>query len=91
MTDLEILTVTKQDLEIRNTTHDTYIQQLIAAAKTAITSEGITIDADSLLDCQLIIMYAAYLYRSRDNKTGMPRALRLLLNNRKFNERGAVL
>lgn len=90
MTDAEILTIAKQDLEIRNTLKDAYIMALIKTAKRAIADEGITINTDSDLDCQLVTMYAAYLYRKRDNDTGMPRMLRLLLNNRKFHERGAV-
>lgn len=90
MTDAEILIVAKQDLEIRNTLQDAYLTALIGAAKRAIADEGITINSDSDLDCQLVTMYAAYLYRKRDNDTGMPRMLRLLLNNRKFHERGAV-
>ena len=88
MTDAEILIIAKQDLEIRNTLQDSYLMALIGTAKKAIADEGITINADSDLDCQLVTMYAAYLYRKRDNYTGMPRMLRLLLNNRKFRERG---
>ena len=49
--------------------------------------EGVTL-TNSAEDAQLIIMYAAYLYRKRATNEGMPRMLRWALNNRIFSGGG---
>lgn len=89
MTAAELLTMTKANLEIpsTNTLFDTYIGQLITAAQQMIAREGITL-ADTVEDGNLVVMYAAYLYRKRaaDNPV-MPRMLRYALNNRLFSQK----
>ena len=81
-----MLTMLKTDLGIRSTTaYDTRLDQLLTAAQAAIIGDGAsTLDASGPLDQQLIVMYAAWLWRRRDEMTGMPRMLRLALNNRVF-------
>ncbi len=83
-----MLTMLKTDLGIRTSTaYDARLTQLLTAAETAIRKEGAsTLDASEPLDAQLIVMYAAWLWRRRDEMTGMPRMLRLALNNRVFGE-----
>ncbi len=58
-----------------------------------ISYEGITLDLSDIGDCNLLVMYAAYLYRKRAESTvnnnmtwvaGMPRMLRYAMNNRLF-------
>lgn len=89
MTDAELLTMTKLNLQISSTAFDDYLSTLlIPAAQEAITSEGITLDLDTLTDCNLVIMYASYLYRKRiESDMGMPRMLRYAMNNRLFSEK----
>ena len=89
MTAADILTMTKLNLEIpaTNTLFDTYISNLITAAQQMITREGITL-TDTVEDGNLIVMYAAYLYRKRaDDAPQMPRMLRYALNNRLFSQK----
>lgn len=83
-----MLTMLKTDLGIRTSTaYDARLVQLLTAAMAAIQKEGAsTLDASDPLDQQLIVMYAAWLWRRRDEMTGMPRMLRLALNNRVFGE-----
>ena len=83
-----ILTMLKTDLGIiASTAYDARLTQLLTAAEKAIRGEGAsTLDASDPLDQQLIVMYAAWLWRRRDEMTGMPRMLRLALNNRVFGE-----
>lgn len=83
-----LLTMLKTDLGIRTSTaYDARLGQLLTAAEKAIREEGAsTLDASDPLDAQLIVMYAAWLWRRRDEMTGMPRMLRLALNNRVFGE-----
>lgn len=100
MTNDDILAMLKANLEIVNGIHDSYLRQLIEVSKVEIAREGITLN-DSINDTNLVIMYAAYLYRDRvvDTKTvgqyntaafsaqGMPRMLRYALNNRLLSEK----
>ena len=85
-------TMLKTDLGIRTSTaYDERLGQLLTAAETAIRKEGAsTLDASDPLDQQLIVMYAAWLWRRRDNMDGMPRMLRWTLNNRIFGEKAGV-
>ena len=90
MTDAELLLMTKANLEIigANTSKDTYLTQLIDSSKMMIEREGISLDTNSIEDCNLITMYASYLYRKRAEDTPvMPRMLRYALNNRLFSEK----
>ena len=78
----------KANLEKRNSLGDDYLAQLIQAAKTEITREGIVLsdDAYSFDEANVIVMYAAWLWRRRDTMESMPPALRVALNDRKFRE-----
>lgn len=91
-TESTMLTMLKTDLGIlTSTAYDARLSQLLTAAQSAINKEGAsTLDASDPLDQQLIVMYAAWLWRRRDNMEGMPRMLRLALNNRVFGEVGAA-
>lgn len=89
MSDSDLLTMLKLNLEIipSNTARDSYLAQLLQAARQYITTEGITLD-DSIGDGNLVVMYAGYLYRKRaDASEQMPRMLRYALNNRLFAEK----
>lgn len=83
-----MLTMLRTDLGIRSTTaYDVRLNQLLTAAQSAIIKEGAsTLDASDPLDQQLIVMYAAWLWRKKDDMPGMPRMLRVALNNRVFSD-----
>ena len=82
----------KTDLGILSTTaYDERLLQLLETSEAAIKAEGAsTLDASDLQDAQIIVMYAAWLWRRRDDMSGMPRMLRLALNNRIFAEKAVV-
>lgn len=87
MTDSELLTILKIDLQVSSPALDSYLTGLIGAAKEYITTEGITL-TDSAGDGQLVVMYAAYLYRRRrEENVAMPRMLRWAMNNRLFEQK----
>lgn len=91
MTDTEILTMTKLNLAIASTTWDSYLTNLISVSKSAIGREGITLDSTSIEDCNLVVMYTAYLFRKRvEDVAPMPRMLRYALNNRVMSEKGTT-
>lgn len=88
MTNAEILTILKVDLQISTTSLDAYLTNLISAAKEYIGTEGVTL-GESTGDALLVEMYAAYLYRRRrEENVEMPRMLRWALNNRLLEEDG---
>ena len=100
MTTADILTLTKNNLEIRNTIQDTYLQHLIGSSISAIKDEGVefTTGGDYTDDeADLIVMYAAYKYRQRVgngeyttaalNPQGMPYMLRYALNQKIFSQK----
>ena len=89
MTDVEMVEVLKVDLGISTTAYDERLEQYIDSAKSEIAREGATLDAEDVNDCNLVVMYAAWLWRKRDTMEGMPRMLRYALNNRIFSEKMA--
>ena len=91
MADSTMLAMLKTDLGlITSTAYDARLTQLLTAAESAIRKEGAsTLDASDPLDQQLIVMYAAWMWRRRDSMEGMPQMLRRALNNRVFREKAA--
>ena len=88
MTTADRLVLLKADLQMVTHVNDTYLTHLLDVSAAMIAREGIMLE-DTLEDDQLIVMYAAYLYRKRasDNPV-MPRMLRWSLNNRLFAQKG---
>lgn len=90
MTDADILTILKTDLQVASPSLDDYLAALIEAARGYISTEGIRL-SEGYGDSMLVEMYAAYLYRRRrEENVQMPRMLRWALNNRLFSQKGAA-
>ena len=92
MTNELLLAMLRADLEQPSPTVNEYLLELIEAAKESIEATGIWL-TDTARDRNLVVMYAAYLYRKRkaDNPKGvdkMPRMLRSALNDRLMVEKG---
>lgn len=86
MNTVDLLTALKIDLGIRNTdAYDDRLTQYIVAAQDFITREGVAL-MDEPEDNQLVVSYAAWLWRKRDSHEGMPRMIRWQLNNRIFSQ-----
>lgn len=86
MDNAAMLTALKIDLGITTTAYDQRLGQYLTSAQTAIETEGITLTS-SVPDCDLVIRYAAWLWRKRATGEGIPRNLRWALNNRLFAEK----
>ena len=87
MRDIELMAFLKSNLDLISVDSGKqgYLGQCLASARTFIEREGIPLSEDvSIEDGQLIVMYAAYLYRKRATDEPMPRMLRYALNNRLF-------
>lgn len=99
MNNADILLMLKANLEKATTSQDTYLNQLLDVAFKAIQEEGIKIEKiasevadyeiEDIQDVNLMVMYAAYLYRKRadEGSPQMPRMLRYALNNRLFSQK----
>ena len=81
------LTLLKIDLGIMTTAYDERLYAVIESAIEMIRREGVAVDLEKAEDTQLVVMYAAWLWRRRDTGEGMPRMLRYTLNNRLFSQK----
>lgn len=81
-----MLSMLKVDLGIKGDAYDERLTQYICTAEQLIGREGIDL-VDTLEDRQLVVMYAAWMWRRRDSGAGMPRMLRYALNNRLFSQK----
>ena len=81
-----MLTAVKIDLGITTDAYDDRLSTYLEFASKAIETEGITV-ADNIEDGNLVVMYAAWLWRKRADNVPMPRMLRWQLNNRLFSEK----
>ena len=91
MSKSELLQILQANLDLLtlDSTRQNQLEFLIDTAVQLITREGVTLtDPYTSEDANLIVMYAAYLFRKRATDEPMPRMLRWALNNRIFG-RGA--
>lgn len=86
MDNTAMLTALKTDLGITTNAYDQRLEQYLTSAQKAIEIEGITL-TDGIADSDLVIRYAAWLWRKRATGEGIPRSLRWALNNRLFSEK----
>jgi hypothetical protein len=84
---LQLVGWLKVDLGITTAAYDERLAVYVESARAEIIRQGATLDDDSISDAQLVVMYAAWLWRRRDTGDGMPRMLRYALNNRVFSEK----
>lgn len=84
MNDEMMLAMLKVDLGLTTDAYDNRLQSMMDAARAEVIREGVDNlnTAGSVSDANLIIMYAAWMWRKRDTMEGMPRMIRWALNNR---------
>lgn len=89
MTDAELITIVKLDLQQRTNANDEYLGELIRFAQELMKREGITVSEDDHEARMIQAHYTAYLFRKRaGQETSMPRFLRYELNNLLFAQKG---
>lgn len=83
-----LLSMLKTDIGITATAYDDRLKQYIQTAYKNIKAEGAqTLNVEDVEDAQLVVMYAAWMWRRRDSGDGMPRMVRYALNNRVLGEK----
>lgn len=87
MSNEQLLAMLKIDLGITASLYDTRLSQYLKTAQDEIEREGASISpSDDVADANLVIQYAAWMWRKRDTGEGMPRMIRWQINNRLFSE-----
>ena len=81
-----LLPALKIDLGIRSSAYDERLLERLNVAAERIRALGITL-GESPGDRDLLLMYAAWLWRSRVTQAPMGRMLQLALHNRLFGEK----
>lgn len=84
-----LLQLFKIDLGITHNLRDAYFTVLLESAKSEIEGKGITLDIEiNSEDMMLVIDYAAWLYRKRQENIPLSRNLQFRLHNRIIKEAG---
>ena len=83
----KLLPSLKTDLGMMTTVYDERLKAYLTNAYVEITRQGATLKDNDTGDDELIVMYAAWMWRRRDSMEGMPRMLRYALNNRILQEK----
>lgn len=88
MTNAEMLSMLKVDLGISATDYDARLTVALESARNAIEAEGIRLYPESTAtDADLIVRYAAWMWRKRDTGEGLPRMIRWQMNNKLFEQK----
>lgn len=78
-----MLEMLKIDLGISSDAYDSRLSQYLEVAQKEIVRAGVTFpDELTVEDMQLVVIYAAWMWRRRDTAEGMPRMVQYLLHNR---------
>ena len=84
-----LLTALKTDLGIRSDAFDDRLADRLCEAQTDLTAQG-TVLEDTTADRDLVIMYAAWLWRDRVTGAPMPRMLVTARNNKLFGQKARI-
>lgn len=76
----------KTDLGIRSEAYDDRLRDRLCEAQQSLSAQGIVLE-DTTADRDLVIMYAAWLWRDRVTGAPMPRMLTVARNNRLFGQK----
>ena len=82
----QLLRGLKVDLAVQSGRFDDRLKDRLCEARQRLTAEGITLE-DTTADRDLVIMYAAWLWKNRIDGGPMPRMLVIARNNRLFGQK----
>lgn len=83
-----LLSLLKLDLGITHNLRDAYFDNLLVSSQNEIERTGITLDVSSIDDQMLIVDYAAWAYRKRQEDAPLSRNLQIRINNRIIKKAG---
>ena len=85
----QLRTALKTDLGIRSETYDQRLMDRLCEAQTELTAQGLVLE-NTTADRDLVIMYAAWLWRDRVTGAPMPRMLVTARNNKLFGQKARI-
>jgi hypothetical protein len=85
-----LLALLKLDLGISHTLRDTYFNKLIVSSQNEIQRTGIVLNYTEVDDQMLVVDYAAWTYRNRQEDVPLSRNLQYRINNRVIKKAGTV-
>lgn len=84
-----ILALFKLDLGISITSRDEYYMNIISGCRSELEGKGIALDLAETEDMMLLLDYALWRYKKRNEDAGIPEHLRLRIMNKKLKGRVA--
>lgn len=85
-----LLALLKLDLGITHNLRDSYFNKIIASSQKEIERTGIVLEWDNDDDQMLVVDYAAWSYRKRQEDIPLSRNLQIRINNRVIQKAGTV-
>lgn len=83
------LQLLKLDLGITHNLRDTYFSNILNTAEMELTKMGVDLTSSTVEDTQLVVDYAVWQYRKRQEDVGLSRNLKFRINNRIIQKVGA--
>ena len=83
-----LLELLKLDLGFKHTARDTYLNKLIPSAEKELIRKGLVLDMEQDDDQMLVVDYAAWLYRNRQEYQPLPRNIQIRIHNRAIQKAG---
>jgi hypothetical protein len=83
-----LLSLLKLDLGISHNLRDTYFNNMLESSQNEIERTGVVLDFASVDDQMLVVDYAAWTYRKRQEDVPLSRNLQIRINNRLIKKAG---
>lgn len=83
------LALLKMDLGITHNLRDIYFTNILKSTEFELTKMGIDLSLSTVEDIQLIVDYAVWNYRKRQEDVGLSRNLKFRIHNRVIQKAGA--
>ncbi|MEQ7806164.1 hypothetical protein [Priestia aryabhattai] len=83
-----LLELLKLDLGFKHTARDTYLNKLLPSAEKELIRKGLVLDMEQDDDQMLVVDYAAWLYRNRQEYQPLPRNIQIRIHNRAIQKVG---
>ena len=85
-----LLQLLKIDLGITHSLRDEYFMTLLQSSKKEIERKGVTLEMNHMDDQMLVVDYAAWVYRNRQNNLPLAPHLRFRIHNRLIQKAGSI-
>lgn len=85
-----LLELLKLDLGFSHTARDKYLNALIPSAEKELTRKGLVLNMNEIDDQMLVVDYAAWSYRNRQEYIPLPRNIQIRIHDRAIKKAGTT-